>query len=122
MKHLWNHTVRIYREADPDEWGHTSGDAEPVGAAPTKHNARPDQNWSGSLQDAGAGEQQAGKRRWFLSRGLGDVRERDVLSVTDGPEAGAKLRVVSAVPVTTLRGVHHIELNVETFTGALAVS
>lgn len=115
---LWNHTVRLYRESSADEWGHTSGAVAPVGPAPTRMNARPDQNWSGTLQDAGAGEQQAGKRRWFVAKGM-DVRERDVLRVTQGPEAGTALRVLSAVPVTTPRGVHHLEVNVEVFTGEM---
>lgn len=118
LQRLWNHTVRLYREAEPDEWGHGSGAVEPVGPAPTQLNARPDQNWSGTLQDGGAGEQQAGKRRWFVSREV-EVLERDVLQVTQGPEAGIALRVLSSVPVTTPRGVHHREVNVEVFVGEL---
>jgi len=113
---LWNHTVRVLREpgaeAARDTWGHVELAPVAIGAAPTGFNARPDQNWSGTLQDRGPGEQQNGMRRWFVDRGV-DVRERDVLSVTLGPEAGLRLRVHSVVPVTAPRRVHHIEVNVE---------
>lgn len=118
LARLWNHAVRICREAGPDEWGHSSGAVEPVGPEFSKLNARPDQNWSGTLQDGGAGEQQAGKRRWFVAKEV-EVLERDVLEVIAGPEAGLALRVLSAVPVTTPRGVHHREVNVEVFTGEI---
>lgn len=118
IERLWNHTVRICREVPPDEWGHASGAVAPIGVAPTRPNARPDQDWSGTLQDSGAGEAQAGKRRWFLAANL-DVRERDVLAVVAGPEAGVALRVLSSVPVMSRRGLHHREVNVEVFTGEI---
>jgi hypothetical protein len=115
----WDHTVRVYRENAADAWGHVGTAATAVGPAPTQPNAWPDQNWSGALQDAGAGEQQMGKRRWFLHRSV-DVKERDILAVTGGLEAGQVLRVVSVVPVRTLRRHHHTEVNVETWDGALS--
>lgn len=112
----FNHKVRVYRETEgEDAYGSTSV-LEP-GAEPAADNGRPDQAWSGDQQEAG-GEMQGAKRRWFLHPAT-DVRERDVLSVTSGPEAPSTLRVVSAIPVGNGRTTHHIEANVETYTGEI---
>jgi hypothetical protein len=116
---FWNHAVRVYRGGEPDEWGHVGTGVVPVGPPHVGMNARPDQNWAGTLQDGGAGEMQASKRRWFLSTGV-EVAERDVLAVTAGPEAGQVLRVVSVVPVTNFTRHHHTEVNVEAWDGVLA--
>lgn len=115
----WNHKVRVYREtAGEDAYGSTSVLA--ADPEPTANNGRPDQSWSGDQQEAG-GEMQGAKRRWFLRPGM-NVKDRDVLSVISGPEAPSTLRVVSAIPVGNGRSVHHLEVNVETYTGALVTA
>jgi hypothetical protein len=119
IRKFWNHRVRAYREGAADEWGHVGPAMTAIGPEARGMNARPDQNWAGALQDAGAGEQQAGRRRWFLARGV-EVAERDVLAVTAGPEAGQVLRVVSVVPVTTFVAHSHTEVNVEAWDGVLS--
>lgn len=112
---MWNHTVRVHKDVEgTDDFGTTQNWV--AGDEPTGHNARPDQNWSGDQQNAG-GEMQGAKRRWFLKKTL-DVAERDVIEVTAGPEAPALLRVVSVFPAGG-RITHHLEANVETFTGTL---
>lgn len=119
LQKLFDHKVQVHRATvTRDAYGDTLESWE-AGAVPTTNNARPDQNWSGTLQDQGAGEEQAGKRRWYLAKSL-DVAERDVLVVTSGPEAPAQLRVLSVTKPTAPRVVHHLEVNVETFTGGLA--
>jgi hypothetical protein len=105
----WNHTVRAYRYNDSDVLA-------PVGAAPSRHNARPDIAWSGDQQQAG-GEHQGAKRRWFVDAGLA-VSERDVLAVTAGPEAPQTVRVVSVTKAVG-RTHSHTEINVESWTGAV---
>lgn len=113
----FDHTVRVYR-ATPTE----DALGDPVetwaaqGTAPTFNNARPDQGWSGALQDRGPGEEQAGQRRWYLKAGL-SVAERDVLNVTAGPESPVQLRVLSVTRPTAPLSVHHLEVNVEVFEG-----
>jgi hypothetical protein len=119
VNRFWNHTVRLYREGVRDAWGHVSSSATAIGPAPMQFNARGDQNWSGALQDAGAGEEQVGKRRWFLDKSV-PVLERDILAVIRGPEAGLVLRVVSVVPVADFIRVNHTEVNVEIWDGALS--
>jgi hypothetical protein len=119
MRRWWNHRVRVYREGVPDEWGHVGAAVTAVGPATTALNARPDQNWAGTLQDGGAGELQAARRRWFLAREV-EVAERDILAVVAGPEAGLTLRIVSVVPVTTFTRHNHTEVNVESWDGVLA--
>lgn len=86
--------------------------------APAGLNARPNQAWSGSLQDRGPGEQQGTMRQWFLLPGF-DVAERDVLKVEGGPEAPALLRVESVTRPTNPHSVHHIEVNVTVWAGTL---
>lgn len=116
MRHLLNHRVRVYRDAEgTDAFGSTS--VLTPGAIPEYNNARPDQAWSGDQQRAG-GEMQGAHRRWFLSAGV-DVAERDVLEVLSGTEAPSNLRVVSVTKVSGRRGLHHIEVNVETYSGEL---
>jgi len=123
IRRFWNHTVRLYREpsalSSRDGLGHVDLLPEPVGDAPESSNARPDQEWAGGLAQPGPGEQQVRMRRWFVDKAL-QVRERDVLVVTSGPESGVRLRVHSAVPVTHFRGVHHMEVVCEAWHGDLA--
>lgn len=122
IERLFNHKVRVYRKpellASRQALGSTSKVPVAVTSAPTRFNARPDQDWTGVQQDKGPGELQATKRRWFLDKGL-DVRDRDILSVIEGPEAGVNLEVESTVPTTNPRRVHHIEVNVDVWKGVL---
>ena len=122
ISRLWNHVVRVYREPDPesarDEYGHVELAPLAVGSAPTLSNARPNQNWSGNLQDRGPGEQQNALRQWFVDKAV-DVRERDVLAVTAGPEAGINLRVLSVSKPANRVAHHHTEVNVEVWEGVL---
>lgn len=118
LARLFDHKVRVHRATTArDAYGDTV-ETWVAGDEPRVNNARPDQNWSGTLQDRGAGEEQAAKRRWYLAKTL-DVAERDVLVVSSGPEAPAQLRVVSVTKPTAPTAVHHLEVNVETFTGSL---
>jgi len=86
--------------------------------APAGLNCRPNQAWSGNLQDHGPGEQPGAMRQWFLVAGF-DVQERDVISVEEGPEAPVLLRVQSVTRPTASKAVHHIEVNVEVWKGSL---
>lgn len=112
IQHLCDHRVVVYR-ATPlrDEFGDVVEQWVAL-AAPAGLNARPNQNWSGALQDPGPGEEQSARRQWFLVVGF-DVAERDVLLVESGPETGQKLRVHSVTQPTNPFVVHHIEVNVE---------
>lgn len=122
IQRLFNHKVRVYRKpellASRGALGSTSKVPVAVGSAPTRFNARPDQDWTGMQQDKGPGEVQATKRRWFLDKKL-DVRDRDILSVIDGPEAGLVLEVESTTKPANPRNVHHIEVNVDVWKGVL---
>jgi hypothetical protein len=112
----WNHTARLYRTTQTRGGFGTTDTLSPVGAAPSKPNARPDIAWSGDQQHAG-GEQQGAKRRWFVDRAI-DVHERDVLAVMTGPEAPMTVRVVSVTKAVG-RTHSHTEVNVESWTGTL---
>lgn len=124
IERLFNHTVTVYREPDAlaarDGLGHVPARPALVATAPRIYNARPNQNWEGNQLDFGPGEQQERRRKWFLSRTL-DVRERDVLKVNVGPEAGVLLRVLSVVPVQSVRRASHLEVTVEVWHGELAL-
>jgi hypothetical protein len=119
---LYNHQVRIYRKLPLLEsrgpLGSTSKTPVAVTAIPPRFNALADMNWGGALTDKGPGEMQGGKRRWFLDKAL-DVRERDILSVTSGPEAGQTLEVESVAKPANPRRHHHTEVIVDTWTGSL---
>lgn len=116
---LCDHSVTLYRATvTRDGFGDTIEAWVPQDG-PTGLNARPNQNWSGDLQDAGPGEEQNARRQWFLLPEF-DVQERDVMSVTAGPESGALLRIVSVTRTTARRTPHHYEVNVEPFTGELS--
>ena len=119
---LFTHSVRYYRETSVrDALGSVSLSWDPQNAAPAAPNARPDESWSGDVQDHGAGEQQTGKRRWFLDRSLTAIEEGDVLDVTDGPDAPIRLRVEAVTrPSSRRRLVHHVEVNVVEYEGSLA--
>lgn len=123
ISRLWNHTVHVHRRLPADEarglLGSTDKTAYPVGDEPTEFNARPDQSWGGTLQDYGAGEQQGAMRRWFVDKDL-EVLERDVLLVTAGDEAGARLSVESVMKAADRTTLHHIEVNVKVWQGILA--
>jgi hypothetical protein len=86
--------------------------------APPGNNARPNQLWSGTLQNPGPGEIQAMKRQWFLILDF-DVKERDLLRVVAGPEAPDVLRIVSVTRPTAGAVLHHLEVNVEPSTVVL---
>lgn len=122
IERLFNHTVRIYRlpnaEEARDGMGFVDETPLPIGSAPIRKNARPDQNWSGNLSNPGAGEQQGAMRRWLLDKGM-DVRFRDILSVTAGDEAPALLKVGSVSKPAMRSRIHHIEVNVEVWEGTL---
>ena len=118
ITHLCDHRAVVYRDTPTRD---ELGDTVPVwGAleAPTGMNCRPNQNWSGALQDHGPGEQQGASRQWFLVAEF-DVAEGDVLSVEDGPESPKLLRVLSVAKPTAPLAVHHIEVNVEVWHGSL---
>jgi hypothetical protein len=123
ISRLWNHSVQVYRRLPAVEGRgfltSTDKTAYPVGDAPSEHNARPDQTWGGALQDYGTGEQQGTMRRWFVAKDI-DVRERDVLLVTAGDEAGQRLSVESVMKAADRTTLHHIEVNVKVWQGILA--
>jgi len=115
---LCDHRGTVYRSTPArDELGDTV-EVWSALAAPDGKNCRPNQNWSGGLQDHGPGEQQSAERQWFLVAEF-DVQERDVLSIEDGPEAPKLLRILSVTKPTAPLEVHHIEVNVEVFNGSL---
>jgi hypothetical protein len=66
------------------------------------------------LVDRGPGDQPATAAKGFAHYGV-DVVARDVLSVTGGPEAGTKWRVLAAFHPRA----KHTELVLEQFTGSL---
>lgn len=118
----FNAIVRVYREPEPegarDRFGGVDLLPRPVDDAPTAPNARADESWSGTLENRGPGEQQGSPRRWFLDAEM-DVRDRDVLLVETGPNAGLKLRVAGVLKATNGPQVHHLEANVEVWDGRL---
>lgn len=121
LTHLWDHRVVLYRvQTVKDAFGDTI-EGWVAQTSPSGKNARPDQTWMGDQIERGPGEQQAGRRPWLLDKAFSDVRERDVLSVTDGPEAGSKVRILSVTRPThpRLHQVHHFEVNTEIFQGEL---
>lgn len=121
---LFNHRAIVHRATTTrDEFGDTVQTwAAVANGTPSGRNCRPNQNWSGALQDHGPGEQQGAKRQWFLDRAF-DVEEGDVLSVETGPEAPALLHVESVTkPTRAGTRVHHIEVNVEVWTGTLGAA
>ena len=124
---LLNHTVRVYREPSAedsrDQFGSVALVPQPFGAAPSGYNARPAQNWRGTLINFGAGEEQGSANMWHLDRDMG-ARDRDVLHVigardTRSPNIGLKLRVMSVEPASDSNSVHHLEVNVEVWDGEL---
>lgn len=118
VKALCDHRAIVYRAfVVRDELQDTVEIWEAL-PAPIGLNCRPNQNWSGTLQNPGPGEQQAAARQWFLVSGF-DVEERDVLSVVEGPEAPKLLRVQSVTRPTASVAVHHLEVNVEVWHGSL---
>jgi hypothetical protein len=120
FRRLLNHRLVWYRETTTrDQYGDVLV-AWTAQATPAGLNARPDQAWSGVLQDSGPGEQQAGKRRWFLDKGFLGVAERDVLAVIEGVESPVLLRVESVTPQMDRTQLHHIEVNVEVWQGSVA--
>jgi len=113
---LLNHRAIHYRNVP------TTGQFnEPVAnwvkpAVPDGFNCRPNQNWSGTLQDHGPGIQQGAMRQWFLRSEM-DVEETDVLHIIEGPEAPLYLRIESVAKPGARRGHHHTEVNVEVWPG-----
>lgn len=117
---LFDHRVVVYRAGTArDELQDVVETWEPL-TAPVGKNARPNQGWSGALQDHGPGQQQGAMRQWFLQKAF-DVAERDVLAVEEGPEAGLRLKVESVTRPTAPLLVHHLEVNVTVWPGSLTV-
>lgn len=120
---LCDHRAVVYRprpESDPstrDELGDVLAVFDPL-TAPAGLNCRPNQNWSGNLQDNGPGEQQGAMRQWFLVAGF-DVAERDVLSIESGPESPVLLKVESVTRPTAPLTLHHYEVNVSVYQGSV---
>lgn len=115
---LFDHRVVVYRSTvTQDELQDPIAVWGPL-PAPVGRNARPNQAWSGSLQDHGPGEQQGAMRQWFLHKGF-DVAERDVLEVVSGPEAPNLLRVESVTRPTAPIVLHHLEVNVTVWDGTV---
>lgn len=116
-----DHHAVLYRSTETQN--PTTGEMVVAWAAqtsPAGSNCAPDLSWSGVLQEQGPVERQASRRRWFLSAGFSDVREQDVLDVTDGPDAPVRLWIESVTRATDGRGaLHHLEVNVSTWTGSL---
>lgn len=119
IRRLFTHQAVVWRPAAVDRTAlqDTVERWEPL-PAPAGRNARPDLAFFGRLQDFGPGEQQATFRRWFLARDF-DVRERDVIQVTAGPQAPVLLRVLGVTAATGLRAMHHWECNVDVWHGQL---
>ena len=124
IAHLVDHRVTVSRlphpdspEAAHDEFNDLVEEWADV-LVPAGLNARPDQNWGGSLTDFGPGEQQQALRRWFLVLGF-DVEERDVLTVVSGPETGKLYRVESVTKPTNPFTVHHLEVMCSVWHGTL---
>lgn len=119
LRRLWNHRAILYRSIESrDEFGDTVAEWVPQDTPPGK-NCRTDETWAGAQDDRGPGERQAGERLWFLDRRFGDVRDRDVLEIVEGPEAPMKIKVLSVNRPTNPREVHHFEINSEIFQGEL---
>lgn len=114
-----DHRVLVWRNLPAqNELGDNDDDWQPI-AVPAGLNAHADLAWSGLMQDRGPGEQQAAYRRWFLVLGF-DVRERDVLEVVEGQEAGKLLKVHSVMKGTNYLGLlRHYEVNVEVWSGSV---
>lgn len=118
IAHLCDHHADLYREiVTRDALGDTVTTWS-LQDSPEGLNCRPNQAWSGALQDHGPGEQQGARRQWFLVDTTWSPRERDLLKVTSGPETGATLRIGSVTRTTAPRGAHHYEVNVEVWHGS----
>lgn len=118
IRSLCDHRVIVYRATEGrDEFKDVTRAWAPL-EAPDGKNARPNQLWAGSQMDPGPGEVQGAMRGWFLVAEF-DVQERDVLRVIAGPEAPALLMVESVTRPTDSMNVHHLEVNVRTWTGSL---
>lgn len=119
IAHLCDHQAEVYRaEVTTDSLGDRI-ESWREKCSPDGLNCRPNQAWSGTLQDHGPGEQQRAMRTWYLVPGF-DVQPRDVLKVVYGPECGMLMRVESVTHPTARFGVNHIEVNVEVWHGSLS--
>ena len=119
LRHLWDHRAILHRLVITQA---LSGDVVETWAAqtvPAGKNCRPNQTSSGDLSDVGAGEQQTGHKFWFLDRRFADVRERDVLEIVSGQEAGTKHRILSVTRPTHPQALHHFDVTTEVFPDAL---
>lgn len=117
---LFDHKVRIWRASvAKDAYSDDVATWAALGSAPTANNARPDQAWAGTLQDRGAGEEEARARIWYLDAML-DAERRDVIQVVGGPEAGKQYRILALTRPTAPLAVHHLEANTEEWEGSLA--
>lgn len=115
---LCDHRAIVYRATElRDELQDAVASWSPL-PPPAGKNCRPNQAWSGSLEDRGPGQQQAATRTWYLVPSF-DVRERDVLSIVDGPEAPLLVRVLSVNRPTAPMDIHHLEVEVEVWNGSV---
>jgi hypothetical protein len=119
MAHLWDHRAILYRATPTRDTYGDLVEAWAAQAVPAGKNCRADQGWGGDLTDHGPGEQQSTNRVWFLDKAFADVRERDVLSITEGPETGSKVRILSVTRPTNPTSIHHFEITGEVWHGDL---
>jgi hypothetical protein len=104
--------VTVYRTTETrDEYG----DVDPGWAAQRVQLWVDIQRDRSALVDRGPGDQASVAAKGYAHYGV-DVRARDVLDVTDGPEAGTKWRVLAAFHPRA----RHTELTLEAFTGSLS--
>ena len=118
----FNHQARYYRVTESATgMGNSTRTWTAQGSPPLGFNCRPDETWPGNFRDLGAGEQQTGRRRWFLESSFVGIEEGDVISVTSGPDAPINLMVekVARDPNLSL-AVHHVEVDVTKLEGALS--
>jgi hypothetical protein len=73
----------------------------------------------GTLEDLGPGEQPTGNVIGYFLPGAG-VQIRDVIQITDGPEAGRRYRIMDVADQAKMTPtVHHVETVMEPFAGTL---
>jgi hypothetical protein len=112
----WNHTVSIHRDV-PVRGAMGSTSSWALVYTPTAPNAFADMTVQGTTHDAG-GERGATNRRWFLSPAFRPTMG-DVLVISAGPEAPARVRVRTVTAAARPGGTtHHYEVMTEQYDGA----
>jgi hypothetical protein len=113
-----DHRGVVYRATElRDELQDVTQVWEPL-TAPAGLNCTMNRNWSGGLEMPGPGEQQGTYQQWFLLPGF-TIRERDVLSITEGPNAPVLLKIHSVAAATRPIELHHYEVIGEVWHGSL---